>query len=167
MTAPAQLPWDNRPESGGGGESHAACAGLIRDLRDSDLPAIACLVGSLGYPSTPGAIQRRLEAMPDHLYKCFVADNNGELTGFIGLILLPVYTCDEPMGWILALAVAPEHRGKGIGNRLLAHSEEFMAARGARAFQLFSKFANHDAHRFYERRGFRAEALRFLKRPGG
>ena len=147
--------------------SQEACIAsiLIRPVIVADCPALAALVSGLGYASTAQEMEQRLQAMPPASYRTFVAEVDGSVVGLVGLMLPPVYTCNEPMGWILVLVVDPAHRHQGIGSRLLRHAEQFMASRGARAFQLYSKFANEQAHNFYRAQGYEPEAYRFLKQP--
>jgi GNAT superfamily N-acetyltransferase len=138
---------------------------LIRPVIAADCPALAALVSGLGYASTAQEMEQRLQAMPPAIYRTFVAEVDGRVVGLVGLMLSPVYICNEPMGWILVLVVDPAHRYQGIGSRLLRHAEQFMARRGVRAFQLHSKFANEQAHSFYRAQGYGPEAYRFLKQP--
>ena len=51
--------------------------------------------------------------------------------------------------------VAPEMRGKRIGAAMIAHAIEVARARGAGVVQLTSNKKRTDAHRFYERLGFK------------
>ncbi len=54
-------------------------------------------------------------------------------------------------------------RGRGVGASLIAHAERFARDRGCYRVQLTSRNERHDAHRFYERRGFAAVSQGFKK----
>jgi len=56
---------------------------------------------------------------------------------------------------LYSIAVAPEARGTGIGEALLAAAERAAKARGRRAFRLEVRTDNAAARRLYERRGYR------------
>jgi GNAT superfamily N-acetyltransferase len=57
--------------------------------------------------------------------------------------------------YIEALAVAEQHRGKGLGSRLLADAEHWARAHGRRRLALHVLASNAGARRLYERTGFR------------
>jgi GNAT superfamily N-acetyltransferase len=73
-----------------------------------------------------------------------VAETNGRIVGFIAV----------SGEWIEQLYLDPAWTGQGVGSRLLAE-----ATVGRRTVKLRCFQANTGARRFYERRGFRAEAF--------
>ena len=58
------------------------------------------------------------------------------------------------------LAVAPQARGRGVGEALARFAIDRLAAQGAHAVVLSSLSTMHAAHRLYERLGFRRDAER-------
>jgi ribosomal protein S18 acetylase RimI-like enzyme len=70
----------------------------------------------------------------------------------IGVILVGV---NIPLvnGYIAGLAVAKDHRNRGVGAQLLAHAEQRILAQSPNVFLTVSSF-NKDAQRFYERHGY-------------
>ena len=62
---------------------------------------------------------------------------------------------------LYSLAVAPEARGQGVGERLLAAAERDAARRGSRRMRLEVRRDNPGAQRLYAQRGFRV----FDERP--
>jgi ribosomal protein S18 acetylase RimI-like enzyme len=60
-----------------------------------------------------------------------------------------------PVGYVEALAVRPEARGRGLGRELLAAAAHELRSRGARALELEVLEGNDDAARLYARLGFR------------
>ncbi|MDX8518766.1 GNAT family N-acetyltransferase [Mesorhizobium dulcispinae] len=73
-----------------------------------------------------------------------VAEAGGRIVGFIAV----------SDGWVEQLYLDPAWTGKGIGSRLLSQ-----ATAGLPSIKLHCFQANTGARRFYERHGFRAEAL--------
>ncbi|MFD5100534.1 GNAT family N-acetyltransferase, partial [Streptomyces albidochromogenes] len=72
----------------------------------------------------------------------WVAESGGAVVGMMAL---------EP-GSIEQLYLAPEHRGRGIGDRFVRLAKE----RSPGGLELWTFQVNGPAHRFYERHGFRA-----------
>lgn len=70
----------------------------------------------------------------------WVAEADGEVVGFLALA----------PGWIEQLYLAPEWRGQGIGDRLVALAKD----RQPDGLELWTFQANAQARRFYERHGF-------------
>ncbi len=64
---------------------------------------------------------------------------------------------------VVDLVVAPEARGSGAGAQLLAAAEAEARARGLAALDLSVVAGNHEARRFYEREGFRADLVTYRK----
>ena len=136
----------------------------IRDACAEDAPALATLIVNLGYPDDAQGIWRRIEKMPPEFYRTLVAVSENRVVGFIGLLTMEVYEHSQPIGYILAMCVAPESRGKGIGKALLAAAEEHFRARGIFDLRLGSAFYREEAHRFYENAGFEKTGYRFRKK---
>ena len=136
----------------------------IRDALPSDATGIAQLVTDLGYPVDAGEMASRLKNLPAQTYRTLVACDESSLLGFIGLITLPVYEHPEPIGWILALCVSPDHRRKGIARALVAAAEDHFRHQGAGDMRLHSGLQRDDAHAFYEKIGFDKSGYRFRKR---
>ena len=60
----------------------------------------------------------------------------------------------EPYGVIFDMAVAPDARGKRIGEQLLEKAVENFRERGIRNCYLESGVNNHSAHHFFQKHGF-------------
>jgi len=68
---------------------------------------------------------------------------------------------DPPVGHVTVfdhhlvhLFVDPDHQGRGLGRRLLAHGEELLEAAGHTALELKARVENVDAIAFYEHAGW-------------
>jgi GNAT superfamily N-acetyltransferase len=72
-----------------------------------------------------------------------------------------VSLAEGPSGWdfgervadVETLAVAPEARREGVGTQLMNAVERELLQLGVRALRVLVIARNHDARRFYERRG--------------
>lgn len=62
-------------------------------------------------------------------------------------------------GQIEAVRVASSRRGEGLGQRLLEWAIDKCRERGCRVVQLTTNKSRLDAHRFYERLGFKASHI--------
>jgi len=67
-----------------------------------------------------------------------------------------------PKCWLQDMVVDKERRSEGIGGLLMAAAETWARAHGLTPIELSSNSGRVDAHRFYERQGFR-RANAFLK----
>jgi ribosomal protein S18 acetylase RimI-like enzyme len=68
--------------------------------------------------------------------------------------------------YVNVLAVLPEHRGKGLGRRLLALADETGRSLGARGMSVIVSDANTGARRLYERCGYAPAASRPMVKEG-
>jgi ribosomal protein S18 acetylase RimI-like enzyme len=68
-------------------------------------------------------------------------------------------------GWVNYLAVAPQHRGKGLGRALMRRVEETLKDRGCPKLNVQVRTANAEALQFYRRLGYaQDEAVALGKR---
>jgi ribosomal protein S18 acetylase RimI-like enzyme len=132
----------------------------IRPYQDADAAAIAGLVSVLGYPVGTDEMRSRLAALsPDH--HTLVAQVGDELAGFIGLAVIQPYESSVPFGFILALAVDPDHQRQGIGTALVRAAEGYFQEQGVGDIRVSSGLHREEAHRFYEAAGYAKTGFRF------
>ena len=62
---------------------------------------------------------------------------------------------DGRRGMMYHLAVAQEHRGKGIGSQLVRELEQRLREKGCIRYYLLVTKDNHEAIHFYERHGWK------------
>jgi GNAT superfamily N-acetyltransferase len=86
-----------------------------------------------------------------------------EPLGFAYLETLRDYFTREEHGHVGILAVTKEAEGRGAGGALLDAGEAWSRGLGYRRLTLNVFFANAHARRVYERRGFEAESLRYVR----
>ena len=97
-----------------------------------------------------------------------------------GLLLIAEYEPQSPAGMILVttridyfrqdqiahvevLVVDPAHERQGIAAMLMSAAEEWARARGVERMGLTVWESNARARRFYDRNGYRAETIHYLK----
>lgn len=144
---------------------------IIREARETDLPAVIALfaadtVGGHGDTTDPaafGAYKRALDiiaASPDQTL--YVAELGGEVAGTFQTMITTSLTGRGSSSMIIeAVQTRSDIRGQGIGARMIDFCIEDAKRRGIRLVQLTSNAARKDAHRFYERLGFKPSHLGF------
>ena len=136
----------------------------IRDAAPTDAEAIAALLGQLGYPAEPGAVEARVERLNIVGDRVVVADHDGQVVGLAHLQVTPAIEYDRPAAKIAALAVDESHRGEGIGRALVEEVEREARARGCGLLYLTTAELRSDAHAFYDRIGLEHTGRRYGKR---
>ena len=85
--------------------------------------------------------------------ECLIAADGAKIVGFL------ISEENPPLGHIVTLDVAESHRRKGVGSMLLGESEAHMAFRGVRTVLLETATTNEAGIAFWERHGYRREAV--------
>lgn len=92
--------------------------------------------------------------------ECLVAQQDSSVVGFI------LTEENPPLAHIVTLDVAESHRRHGVGSRLLHESETNLALRGVRTVLLETATSNAAAVAFWQRHGYRIEAVLKNYYPG-
>ena len=146
----------------------AAKAMHIRDATDEDAAAVAVLITQLGYPTTEQQMRHRLQRVgADAQYVSLVALDQAEVVGFLGLAFGLHYEYDGSYARIVALSVAPQMQGKGVGTALVTAAENIARSRGALTCIVNSGIHRTETHAFYEKRGFSWRSKAFYKPLAG
>ncbi|WP_221121352.1 GNAT family N-acetyltransferase [Rhizobium lentis] len=142
---------------------------LIREACKEDLPALVALIAALGGhgdTTDPEAFSDYarafavIEASPNQTL--YVAERRGEVVGTFQTMLTTSLTGRGASAMIIeAVQTRADMRGQGIGNAMIEFAITEAKGRGARLVQLTSNAIRKDAHRFYERLGFKASHLGF------
>lgn len=99
------------------------------------------------------AALRELEADPNQMMMLAVLE--GETVGTIQLTFIPgIAGLGTKRCLVEAVHIAPAHRSRGLGTRMIQWAIEQARERGCGMVQLTSNKKRMDAHRFYERLGF-------------
>jgi len=128
----------------------------IREAHTDDDDAIARLCGELGYPTSAAQARNRLASVLGSDRDCVLVAvaPDGLVVGWIHVFLASRVLSDR-FAELGGFVVAADHCGRGIGTKLLAEAESWAVQRGALQFRIRSRSTRTDAHRFYERLGFR------------
>jgi GNAT superfamily N-acetyltransferase len=141
---------------------------LIRTALPADVPALAELATHLGYPATPEAMRERFDRIYGRDdYETYVAERDGRVVGFAGVMHGLSYVYDPPYARLLSLVVAPGERGSGTGAALVAAAERWARWRGAGQLHLTTALHRDGAHRFYERLGYERTGARYARKLPG
>src|ERR1700674_4735391 len=132
-----------------------AFVGKIRPAHPPDHARIAELAGQLGYPSTPGEIQRRLQGIKSSADPAvFVAElETGEIAGWIAVFVYRTVEADA-RAEVSGLVVEERFRSQRVGEHLLARAEDWARENDCQAIGLRSNVIRGRAHAFYERHGY-------------
>ncbi len=133
---------------------------------------VAAIVRLLAEDELGSGRERFTHPLPDSYYQAFdhiQADSNhellvteleGEVVGTLHLMFLPSLSFQGGLrAQIESVRVAGKLRGRGIGHAMMQDAIERSRARGAHLIQLTTHNSRADAHRFYERLGFKGTHL--------
>jgi len=125
----------------------------LREMTVDDLADVH-EVERLSFP-TPWSTNAFLRELTENIYADYiVAAVRGRVIGYAGMWVV----IDE--AHVTNIAVHPEFRGRGIGERLLCELFVRAKARGARRMTLEVRPSNEVARHLYEKHGFVARGLR-------
>jgi GNAT superfamily N-acetyltransferase len=135
----------------------------------ADLPSIVRMLAD----DELGSQRERFEdPLPDSYFNAFekidndpnheliVAELNGKVIGTLHLMFLPSISFQGGLrAQVESVRVDTEYRSKGIGSKLMKWTVERARDRGVHVVQLTTHGSREDAHRFYERLGFKGSHL--------
>ena len=137
-------------------------------IRD-DLPSI---VRMLADDDLGSQRERNEDPLPEPYYSAFeqihndsnheliVAERNGEVIGTLHLMFLPsISFLGGLRAQVESVRVDKRFQGEGIGTELMKWTMDRAKQRGAHVMQLTTHRTRVDAHRFYERLGFKGSHL--------
>ena len=141
------------------------CRAAVRE----DLPAIVRLLADddLGsgrekyespLPQSYYTAFDEIEADPNH--ELIVGEADGKVVGTLHLIFLPSISYQGGLrAQVESVRVDKACRNLGIGSRMMKWTIERAKERGAHMVQLTTHLSRKDAHRFYEKLGFKGSHL--------
>ena len=142
---------------------------IIRRAEEADLPAIVAMLADdpLGRgredTSEPLAKAYRdafaaVDADPNQFLA--VMTEGSRIIGTLQITYLAGLSLQGALrGQIEAVRIADDRRGERLGQRLLEWAVEECRRRGCRLVQLTTNKSRQDAHRFYDRLGFKASHI--------
>lgn len=131
----------------------------VRSVQDGDETALIALWKACGLtrPWNPPEADIALVRRSGH-GDILVAAEGGAIVGSV------MVGDDGHRGWVYYLAVAPAHRHRGLGRRLMRAAEEWVAAHGVRKLELMVRDSNAAVAEFYERIGYEREPVLVMSR---
>jgi N-acetylglutamate synthase-like GNAT family acetyltransferase len=136
----------------------------FRRATEGDMEPIAALLTELGYASTaPDVVDRVQRSLHSETSWLLLAQSENDVIGLISAELMPYFPNGSTVCRVTALVVTARHRGRALGEKLLAHVTDFARQHGCSGIELTSAHHRLDAHRFYERLGFSRTSLRFFR----
>lgn len=144
----------------------------IRTATLADLEALVALLQDLfsleaDFTPDPGRQRRGLRTLIEGggENRCIlVAETAGEIVAMASVQVLISTAEGGPVGLVEDVVVRAEHRGQGVGRRLMAEISAWAEARGLTRLQLLADRHNTPALAFYERLGWQATQLICLRR---
>lgn len=133
-------------------------------IQTEDVDAIVRIVRSSGFFS-PGEVKLACELAVEKLnngeessYQFLFIEDNNTVCGYTCFGLIPATIGSYDLYWI---AIVDKMRGKGVGNMLLARTEEIILGQGGRQiYAETSSRAQYEPTRcFYEKYGYTREAV--------
>lgn len=138
---------------------------VIREMELKDFTDIIGLIkNELGYDGLSSDIYDRIMRIYENDdYTTFVADMDGRVIGFVGMVRGLAFELDGEYVRIISLAVKREYQNHGIGTRLAEKAEDYAYEIGAASIVLTSGLRRSDAHLFYSNMGYAKKGYSFIK----
>ena len=136
----------------------------LRSATVADAERIAALFTDEGYPSGPSDIVDRLARFDSDGSRVIVADNGGEVLGFVAVHALQRFEHSDRIIRIMALVVDAGERGRGIGRLLMEEAERIGRDLDAAFAEVTAGHHRPDARRLYEELGYDGTVAAYLRK---
>jgi ribosomal protein S18 acetylase RimI-like enzyme len=136
----------------------------IRPATRDDAERIAALFTDEGYPAATSTIGARIERFVASDGRILVADDAGELLGFVAIHVLPRFEHDDTIGRVLALVVDAGARGRGVGRDLMTAADAIAREAGAAFIEVTAAHHRPEARHLYESLGYDATVTAYLRK---
>ncbi len=127
---------------------------LIREIALTDAEAAAQLSAELGYPAEVEAMRERIARVRSST-NCtvYVACVSNLVIGWID-VCIAHHLSAGVFGEIGGFVVSGDYRSLGVGRKLIAQAEKWVAGQGIAKMIVRSRITREAAHRFYLREGY-------------
>ena len=99
---------------------------ILRHATEADAKHVVSLLAELGYPSTEADVHDRLCHSLRSQTSCFlVAQSASDVIGLISAELVPYFPNGSTICRVTGLVVSSQHRGHGVGDKLLTRGSGF------------------------------------------
>ncbi len=131
------------------------------------LVQLADLHEAIGFPVRVATLRRRLEELPRE-DRLLLAVEGDQLVGYAHLRVAHDLINDETAE-VVAIAVQPHHRRRGVGRHLITAAETWARQSGRARLLLRTDVVRSEAHAFYVAMGYQQEAttLEFVRDLAG
>jgi ribosomal protein S18 acetylase RimI-like enzyme len=129
-----------------------------------DAQRIAALFTDEGYPAAASAVAARIERFTAAAGQVIVAEDAGEILGFVAVHVMPRFEHDDTIARVLALVVDPGTRGRGVGHDLMTAAEGIARDAGAAFIEVTAAHHRPEARRLYEGVGYDATVTAYLRK---
>jgi GNAT superfamily N-acetyltransferase len=136
----------------------------LRPANERDAERIAGLFTDEGYPSGPSDIVDRLDRFASEHSRVIVADNGGEVLGFVAIHALPRFEHSDRVLRIMALVVDAGVRERGVGRMLMEEAERLGRELGAAFAEVTAGHHRPDARRLYEDLGYDGSVAAYFRK---
>lgn len=137
---------------------------LLRSPTEADAKHVTSLLAELGYPSKETDVRDRLRRSLHRQSSCFLlAQFASEVIGLVSAELVPYFPTGSTICRVTALVVSTHHRGRRVGEKLVAGAVDFARQHHCSGIEITSAEHRLDAHRFYQRLGFSRTSSRFFQ----
>ena len=137
--------------------ARADLSSIVRMLADDDLWSQRERYEDT-LPEAYSSAFERIESDPNH--ELIVAEHDGEVIGTLHLMFLPSISFQGGLrAQIESVRVDKRFQSQGIGSAMMRWAMDRARQRGAHVVQLTTHKTREDAHRFYERLGFKGTHL--------
>ena len=99
----------------------------------------------------------------EHIGKIFVLKHDERVIGMVSLLFSVSTALGAKVAWLEDMVVHPDFRGQACGSKLLSHAIEAAKKLTCKRITLLTDTDNIDAHRFYERLGFKGSSMKPFK----
>jgi len=132
---------------------------LVREAGPADVDAVVALWERTG-------LTRPWNDPVLDIERALTGPTSSVLLGHDGqeLVATAMVGYDGHRGWVYYLAVAPDHRGSGVGRAIMAAAESWLRAAGAPKVEVMVRSDNADAAGFYEALGYSDAEVAVLAR---
>jgi GNAT superfamily N-acetyltransferase len=136
----------------------------IRAATGADTERLASLLTDEGYPAGPTDLARRVERFAAPSSGVLVAEQAGEVLGFVAYHRVPRFESD---GWfirVVTLVVDPGARERGIAKALLADVERVAREEGDAFLEVTAGHHRPDARQLFESVGYDSTVTTYLRK---
>ena len=139
---------------------------IIREMEAKDVMGVVSLIrNELGYDDISSDVYDRVIRIYNaENYVTFIAEEDGAVIGFVGIMRGLAFELDGEYVRIIALAVSRGYQSLGVGSKLEARVEQYATETGANSIVISSGLNRNRAHVFYGNKGYEKKGYSFIKR---